>query len=489
MLPDYMSKAPPRARPAHRQQHPLLATLVLLLALVVFAPSAAYAQSGTWLEQSTANFTIVYTSGNEAIVQEYTGFVDEIYEEIARAFDYRVETPLMLRLYPSYESYYEVNPAAREVTGIVAHADFRRREVAVIVSQTEAQTPEEVKNNIRHEMTHIVASQLSDNRLNTGFQEGIAQFMEVPTERTADKVLLLENAFQQGRLMNWSDFDSRESVYASPEWSYPQTLSVVTFLVDTYGFDQLRAFIVNTAQSNGYRSALEATYNIPASDLENQWRAWLPSYLDGSYITEDTPPPGVGYDLTYARQLLEAGRYAEARTELESMIELLATSPQQDVLAEAETLLIESRTGQEADRLATEARRALEAGDYETARNRASEARTAYEALGNTRQVEVLTAYIERAERGMRADQQLQQASELAGTFPFRLAAARTTADAAATEFAVLGDTTRLNSALELRNSVNNLQRLAGLTLVTFGILGVLASLWGRWSSGNTEVW
>jgi hypothetical protein len=36
---------------------------------------------------------------------------------------------------------------------------------------------------------------------------------------------------------------------------------------------------------------------------------------------------------------------------------------------------------------------------------------------------------------------------------------------------------------------MDTLQRLAGMTLLSIGLLGVLGSLWGRWAAGKPEMW
>ncbi len=460
-----------------------MALLALVLLLPCFAPAPSFAQDDTWLERTTDYFTILYQPGSEADAEAYAGFVDTIYDEMANLFQHRVQTPVTLHLYPTFESYYEVNPTARDMGGIVAHADFRRRSLAVVLPQTEQQTPDEIQNNIRHELTHIIASDLSANQLNTGFQEGIAQYVEIPTAELERKKSLLERALQDNNLINWSLFDDREQVYSSPEMSYPQSLSVVTFLVDTYSFDRFREFLIATAQSSGYRSALEQTYGVSASNLEAQWREWLPSYVDGSYHEN----AGASYDLAYPRQLLAQGRYAEAQSELEQAIEWLKTTPQQELVTEAESLLAVSRAGQQAEQMATEAREALVAGDYERAARLVGQSRDGFAALGDTHREQVLMVYLARAERGLRANGQLERAAELVRTL--RLPEARDSAETAAAEFAVLGDTSRMDQALELRRSVDTMQRLAGLTLVTLGMIGVIVSLWGRWAIREPELW
>jgi hypothetical protein len=470
--------------PARRGPRLLLAWAIALLALCCFVPAAStHAQSPTWQERSTQYFDILYTPGNEAYAEAYAGFVDGIYEDISTTFDHRTETPLTIHLYPSFETYHEVNPTAKDMPGVVAHADFRRRMLAVVLPQTQQQTPEEIQNNIRHELTHIVAAELSNNRLNTGFQEGIAQYNELPSPELERKKNLLARSLENNGLMDWSSFDNRENIYGYPEQGYPQTLATVAFLIETYGFDKFRAFLINSGASSGYRSALEATYGIPASELESQWKAWLPTYIDGTSAQN----AAAGYDLSYPRRLLDAGRYGEARAELEQTVEWLRSTPQEDLLAEAEKLLIRSRAGEKAEELATEARSALVAADYESASSLVAEARDAYAAIGDTRREQVLAVYAARIDRAQHANQQLAEAADLARTF--RLPEARSSADAAAAEFASLGDTARVQEARELRDSVDGMQRVAALALVTLGIIGVIMSLWGRWTLREQELW
>jgi len=361
----------------------LLAILTLVLLLV---PGIASAQESDWRERPTKYFAILYIDGDQATSERYAGFVDAIYDEVAAIFGHRTEVPITLRLYPSLARYQDANPLARGLTGVVAHADFRRHELVVVLPQTEAQTPEEVKNNIRHELTHLVAAELSDDRLNVGFQEGLAQYVERPAPELETRINQLQRTFDQDLLLPWSDLDDRDSVYQQPDISYPESLSVVAFLVERYSFAKMREFLTITARSSGYRSALERAYAATPDDLERQWRARLPSYLAGGYKRNALS----AYDLTGAEALLRQGRYAEAKTELETAIEWLHTTEQSDVLQQAQELLTHSEAGLRADALAGDARAALEAGDYDRAAGLVLQAQQAYVALEDTRQTAVL---------------------------------------------------------------------------------------------------
>lgn len=462
----------------------ILARLLLALTLaVLIAPLPALAQTTDWREQRTERFAILYTDSEARTVGQYAGFVDSIYDEVTAIFGHQTAVPVTLRLYPSDESYYQVNPAARGLPGVVAHADFRRHEVVVIVPQTLSQTPDEVQNNIRHELTHIIAAELSEDRLNVGFQEGIAQYVEHPSLELETKVHLLSAALQHDDLLSWSDLNDRDTVYKNPQISYPESLSMVAFLSERYSFAKLREFLTISARSSGYRSALERAYGQSPAALEQQWRAWLPSYLAGGYLHA---MPNA-YDLARAKDLLRLGRYDEAHDELETAIKWLSTTDQAAMLREAQDLLDRSVEGQRAVALANQARAALAANDYDRAADLAAQARRAYADLGNTQQDAVLANYAERAERGRRADAALNEAISLADAQ--RYPQARALLDQALAQLAALGDQPRVDRAIELRGILDRRQSLIGALLMLLGGGGLLASVARRLTVREAEAW
>jgi hypothetical protein len=457
--------------------------LVVLMLVLLIVPGIAAAQESDWRERPTEHFAILYIDGDQATSERYAGFVDAIYDEVAAIFGHRTATPITLRLYPSLARYQESNPLARGLTGVVAHADFRRHELVVILPQTESQTPEEVKNNIRHELTHLVAAELSDDRLNVGFQEGLAQYVERPAPELETRIKLLQRAFDQDRLLPWSDMDDRDTVYQNPDVSYPESLSIAAFLVDRYTFAKMREFLTITAHSSGYRSALERTYAATPDELERQWRAWLPSYLAGGYTRNAL----TAYDLTSAQALLRQGRYAEAKTEIQTAIEWLRTTEQSDVLQQAEELLTHSEAGLRADALAGDAHAALEVGDYDRAAGLVLQAQRAYADLEDTRQSAVLAAYAQRVERGRKAAASLEQALALARSL--RYPQARAVADQAAAAYLALGDRTRADQALALRAFLDQRQTLLGAVLLLLGLAGAGASAVRRLTVREAEAW
>ena len=456
---------------------------IALLVLLLFAPAGAHAQTSDWRERRTERFAILYVDGDAATAEQYAGFVDAVYDEISAVFGHQTAVPVTLRLYPTLERYQQINPLARSLTGVVAHANFQLHEVVVILSQTARQTPEEVQNNVRHELTHIVIAELSGNRLNVGFQEGIAQYVERPAPELEQRIRLLQRAYDQQILMPWSDLDDRETVYGAPEVGYPESMSMVAFLVEKYSFAKLREFLTIAARSSGYRSALERTYGVAPDELERQWRDWLPSYLAGGYKRNALS----AYDLSGAEALIAQGRYADAQTELQTALEWLHATDQRDVEQEAEALLARSQQGLQADGLASDARAALDAADYARAADLVGQARAAYAALGDTRQDAVLAAYAARAEQGSVAAGALAQAQALAQAL--RYPQARAAADQAAAAYLALGDRARADEALALRAFLDQRQTWVGAALLLFGLIGVAGSTVRRFVVREAEAW
>lgn len=465
----------------------LLSFIMLFLALgALVTPSLAQAQTQLpqWYELRTQRFAILYADGDLGQAESYATFVDTIYDEIVSIFGHAAPTPVTLRLYPTREAYDIANPLAAPIQGIIAHADFRRNEVVVILDQTLAQTPEEIQNNVRHELAHIVAAEMSQNRLNVGFQEGVAQYVERAAPELDRKIEALRRTTENNELLPWSALDSRDIIYGNPQIGYPQTLSIVAFLVERYSFAKLREFLTVSARSSGYRSALERVYGVSPTDLERQWREWLPSYIDGGFRQNALS----AYDLAPIEALVAAGQYADARRELELAIPWLRTTQQDAILARALALLERSEAGLDAEDLARQARAALENNDYPAAANLAQRAIIAYQALGDSSTFEILNTYAGMADRGMRAALALEQATLLAADWRTYVEA-RTAADRAAVEFLSLGNQAQASRALALRAELDRVQSLAGVVLMLAGMAGVALGFVRRLVVREAEAW
>lgn len=433
--------------------------LIALSALCFFLSGSIALAQTTWVEQRTTNFLIIYTPDDATIADRYAPIIDDLYNELSTIFDFRPVTPLTLRLYPNSNAYFAANPAARNVPGVIAHADFRRREVVVIVERARLQDEVAQLNNLRHELTHIFAAELSDGKLNVGLQEGIAQYMELPGPDRDGKLAILRALWQRNELWPWAVLDDRNAIYGQPELSYPQTWSIVTFLIERDGFDRFRQFLTTLAESSGYRLAITDVYGVSTTTLEAEWRTWLPGFLQ----IEADQMRTVSIDLEPVQQLIAAGDYEAALREAERL-RTIADEETQPTLA---ALQAQAQTGLRANQLTVAARTALLQGEYEQAERLIGQAEQAYREIGDQRQMTILAEYRARVARGLQASEALRRASEQARQFD--LAGASANAETAAREFAALGDEVRRDNALALRRSLAAQQRTIAVALLFLG--------------------
>ncbi len=439
----------------------MLRRIVALLLLAALArPAVTAAQPLQWNERQTTYIAVLYPAGSEAEAERYIAFADQIYTEITTAVGYKPAPPLTLRIYPTMEIYRQVNPLAQSLEGIVAHAHTGRREISIAVPQTVGQTDEEIRNNVRHELTHVVAAELSDNQLSIMWQEGIAQYVEQPAPQLEIKVDLLRQAVDSNSLLSWSRLDAPGVMYSNPRLGYPQSWSMVSFLIQRAGMARFVQFLQALRTAGGYRSALQQVYGTSADTLESEWRAQLASWIDGGWRVQ----PSAAFDSASIQAALDAGRYGDAATGAEQAL-AGGTDPALQILLDL------AQVGVRADTAAAAARAALLQGDYPAASREVERARPLYAQLNRSDVAPLLDEYASRASQGQRAHMLLATAQSDMGSL--RLSAARRNIAQAALIFAQLGDQQGRASAEKLLASLNQRLRIAGVGLLILVVLGL----------------
>lgn len=459
-----------------------LAWLALLCASLWLWPTSA--QERTWIERRTASFVIVHAPADAALAERYAGFVDAIYDEVVAFWTFTPATPVTLRLFATTAEYQAEYPLAAAIDGIIAHADFRRNEVVVIDEMAAPQGPDGLQNAVRHELTHIIASDLTAGRLNTGFHEGIAQFAEQPGAERERKNALLASALASDRLLPWNTFDDRAAFYGAAAIAYPQALSVVSYLVERAGFPTLRTFLEASARSSGYRSALERAYGVPPAELEAAWRAWLPGHLGG------TTAPAVAADERAAIvAALDEGAYERASGLAEAALVRARAGTDAALVAELEPLARRAARGVAVRTALTAIYAALQQQQHDEAARLIAQVQPDAGALGDAALRAALEEYTARSARGIAARQALAQAEALSGDWRATLAA-REQAAAAAAEFVALGDRERARVALALHDALDGRFRWSGGALLACGAgIVALSVLWRLRRPAGGEPW
>jgi hypothetical protein len=449
---------------AIRRRNLFIALTLLALLCALPARVAGAADDEPWQTQATTYFTIYYTAADSGVVEQYAGEADELYAAIASVFDHGPTAPVALRLYPTGAAYAGANPIAGIMEGVVAHADARRGEIALAVDRLARAGPAATRDTIRHELMHLVASELSADRLPVGFQEGLAQYAEREAPDRQRLVQSLERAQNAGRLLTWETLNDQRRFLSRVNVAYPEALSIVSFLADRYSLGSLRRFMLDLgAADRPWTEALEEVYGRSATDLETEWRAYLPSYYSSRWEINQIR----SLDLSDARAQLSAGEYALARPQVEEARRLYADLEQPVRVEEADRYLDRIAGGLAAGDLAAQGRARLAERAYTSARDLLAEADQRYADAGDERWRPTLAEPLAEAERGADAEARLAQATSLVAAW--RYPEGRERSAEAAALYLGLGDTSGWQQAQSLQGEAESGQRRLALLLLSAG--------------------
>lgn len=469
----------PRGLPLSRRLLPLLALLSVLLPLL--APPLVGAQSPgpDTRELRTTYFTIQYDPSDYRGAEWYAGVVDGVYDDVTELFGYRPATPISFRLTSSVAEYARENPLGIN-PGVLAHMNTRERELGVVSPRLAAAGGRLATDTIRHELTHLIVSELSNGRLTVGFHEGIAQYVEHDHPDRESLITVLQRAHDGGRLMSWQDLNDRDQFYGDIATGYAQAFAVATFLVERPdGFPMFRRFLTLLGQGQAWPAALERAYGRSVADLEAEWRAGLPQFLAGGWqnygLRDWNPEP--------ARQLLATGDYAGAAAALERSLALYES---RGVTARVERIrpdLERARTGRDAAEAFATGETELADGNFPAAEAAYAAALRDYETVGDTNRATVARGRLDAARTGLAAATRLAEAR--AALSASDIFGAQRAAAAAAEGFALAGDPERQAEAEAILDAATGVRRWLGLAgLVAGAVLLTGFALWSRRLAG-----
>ncbi len=438
----------------------LVKRIFAIMLIAVLVPNMVQAQNVAWNQRDTQYMAILYPTGSDREADFYATFVDTLYTEVTAQIGYTPQPPLTLRIYPTLDLYRQVNPIAQLLEGVVAHAHTGRREISVALPQTQGMSEEDVRNNIRHELVHIIAAELSDNQLSVMWQEGIAQYVEKPADQPRIKVQLLRQAVDAGRILAWRDLDAAGMMYSNPALGYPQSWSMVSFLIERNGMPTFVKFIEAMKTASGWRGALQETYGVSPDQLELEWKAQLATWLDGGWQEIST----VAFDQASIQQAIDEGRYRDALAAAESALHV-KDDPELNALRN------QAQTGIQADDALANARIALLEGRYADAQTAVDQARPLYAQLQRNDLTSLIDQYAARATDGQRAYAMLDDARSQMSVL--RLSSARSNIEQAGMIFGTLGDQKGRNTAQALLTSLNRRIQIAGIGLMLLVVLGL----------------
>jgi hypothetical protein len=445
----------------------VFASLVLL---PLTAPVAA--QTVESRQRTTQLAVITFSPDLANTAEQLAALVDPVAEQVGAVHDYKPARPYAIRLYNNTNAYDQAYELARTPYGQIAVANPRTGELMVAEPRLRNQTPEQVRNLLRRGLSQLLLHEVTGGRLPIGILQGAAQYAEHSGPEVEVGARLLDRARREQTAPGWADLNRPEVFQERSEVAAAQGYAVVAFLLDRYGLAAWQRYLAAVRTTPDMAAAMQQAYGKPMATLETEWQGYLPEYFGGSFAINYF----ARYDLGAVRTHMAAGRYVEARDEVEVVARFINGAGRAAKEAELREFVRQINLGLEGEQALGQGHQIMATFDYAGARDAYQRARERFDSLGATPRVTQADEAIARATAGVAALEHLAAAQRMMAELNY--GDARTAAEEGSRVFAELGDEQHYRQAYQILVELNRTQTIIAYVLATIGVANVLWAFW-----------
>ena len=228
-----------------------------------------------WEHLEAGLINVWWYQGSREFAENVAHSANQTLFDLESNFGLQTGEPVRIWVYPNGRDFSSaLRPNSADWIGGVAFSSL-----SLIIAQIQPGTnaPREIDRMIPHEVSHVVVHHAANNPYNSPppwLDEGMATFVQ----RAGDPRLgpILDRAVREGRLIpigalrSSFPLDSDQALL-----SYAQSLSVVTYLVETYGTAQVGSLVSVYQTEVTHDAAIESVLGITMEQLDADWKAWL----------------------------------------------------------------------------------------------------------------------------------------------------------------------------------------------------------------------
>ncbi len=223
-----------------------------------------------WQQYTKDNLTIQWYAGGEAFGQKV---YERVLSDIDRlAIGASVTTPIKALIYEDAATLQQAILYAQAWTGGLAFTNQNIVLIAIDPARFDTQVT-----GLTHEIAHLIVAQESDSCIGDMPQwlaEGLATYSEGPI--TSSYQTAIDEAVAGGSLISIRSLSSSfPADHSRASLSYAQSTSLVTYLIDTYGWQAMIDLLEVFKSGSTYDGAFTSAYGFDQSALYTGWQAWL----------------------------------------------------------------------------------------------------------------------------------------------------------------------------------------------------------------------
>jgi hypothetical protein len=225
-----------------------------------------------WQTISEGELSLHWYTGNRAFAEDLLNTMVEGVAQLAQMTGVRPQAPIQLYVYGDTREMQDAILYEPSWTGGVA---FPANNITII--GIHPANLEWGKRTIVHELTHLIVGQMTfscGRNVPTWLEEGIAVYAEGGLDSWSEN--RFSAAVASNELLSLRDLTSGFSAHPDiADLSYSQSYSLVRYLIDTYGSDQLLALFQTLRAGMSVETGLRESYGMGIDELETNWRRWL----------------------------------------------------------------------------------------------------------------------------------------------------------------------------------------------------------------------
>lgn len=257
-------------------------------------------QTITWLDNvndwqtiSSDGVRIHYYGASESFAQSMLAAGEEGLQRNEQQAGMKPDIPVEIYIYPSYEEMRDAILYEPQWTGGLAYSDF-----SIIIMGTSGDATFD-KATVIHEVTHILVGRNAFTCIGfipTWLNEGLAVYNEGELDGSMKQqfdIALRDDSFFPVRSLggNFSEIPEKALL------SYAQSYSVVKFMIETYGQENMSQLLKALSNAEPVDTALRDIYGFDIDGLDAAWRTSLG--LSPLVVAQATAQPTPTFVPTY----------------------------------------------------------------------------------------------------------------------------------------------------------------------------------------------
>jgi hypothetical protein len=223
-----------------------------------------------WQSISESPLTLYWYEGDKSFARELLDAGLQALDKLSGDTNSNLERPVTIYIYSSSGDLQGSMIFPNEWTGGVAFTEFSTIAIGVATNQLDWG-----KDALAHELGHMFTHQYTfspyGESLPTWLDEGLAMYAENNRDAYLDKTF--QKAVEENKLISLRSLSSPFSAIPEVAYiSYAESLSVVEYLINTYGRQDIFQLLTALKDGQTCDQALTAIYGFDQDGLEALWR-------------------------------------------------------------------------------------------------------------------------------------------------------------------------------------------------------------------------